>query len=128
MRFEMTVPDARFLYESRRHDVISISGTDVEAWLFHCHDSTSAATFQPRLSAAWLDERRVTLMLDDSLLQVCSKMGHTIWPDTPSGKGKPKQTLPFTLPLCEFHSHWVRGIGIGYETFCEVIAAARVEA
>ncbi|MAE67575.1 MAG: hypothetical protein CMJ18_25235 [Phycisphaeraceae bacterium] len=127
MRFEMTVPDARFVHGSIRHEPIPIPGTDVEAWLFECHDRTSAATFQPRRTAAWLDERRVKVMLDDRRIQVCTKLGHTIWPETPWHKNKPEQTLEYAEKLSEFNDRYVRSIGIPYDDFRKTIAAAVVE-
>lgn len=126
MRFDMTVFDARFLHGATNHEVIAIPDTDVEAWLFQCHDTTSAATFQPRLSAQWLDRRRVALMLDERRLQVCTKQGHTIWPAEPWTKGKPPQVSAFAMALSDFNSHWIRAVGMAYDAFRDVVGAARI--
>ena len=126
MHFEMTVFDAKFLHRSSGHEVIPIPDSDVEAWLFRCHDTTSAVTFQPRLTAQWLDHRRVSLMLDDRRVQACTKLGHTVWPETPWRKGKPEQVLPFDMALSDFCFHWIRCTGLAYDDFRQVITAARV--
>ena len=126
MRFDMTVYDSRFLYGARRWEAIQIADSDVEAWLFECHDGTGAAIFQPRLTAQWLDQRRVHLRFDDRRHQVCTKQGHTVWPPEPWSKGRPERLHDFSMTLAECGWHWVRSIGMTIDDFREVIRAARV--
>ena len=126
MRFQMTVYDSRFLYGAQRWEVIPIDGCDVEAWLFECHDGTSAAMFQSRLKAQWVDERRLDLQLDDRRLQVCTKNGHTIWPPTPWEKGKTERIIAYSMTLAECNWRWIRSVGMAIDDFREVICAARV--
>ena len=128
MRFEMTVYDSRFLYNAQRWEVIPIDKCDVEAWLFECHDGTGAAMFQSRLTAQWVDERRVHLRLDDRRLQICTKNGHTIWPQTPWEKGKPECVGEYSMTLADCNWRWVRAVGMAIDDFREVIRAARVTA
>ena len=127
MRFEMTVYDSRFLRGAHRREAIPIADSDVEAWLFECHDGSGAAIFQPRLTAQWLDRRRVHLKLDDRRLQICTKQGHTLWPAEPWGKGKPERVCNFSMTLAECAGRWVRSIGMSISDFRNVIRAARVE-
>ncbi len=124
MRFEMTVHDSRLLYGHRGHEVIPIPGTDVEAWLFECPDGTGAAMFQARRHAQWIDRRRISLRLDDRRIQVCTKLGHTVWPPEPWEKGKPEQVCDYSMELKECIWRWVRSVGMPLERFREVIAAA----
>jgi len=128
MRFEMTVYDSRFLHGTRRWETIPIPDSDVEAWLFECHDGSGAAIFQPRLTAQWLDQRRVHLKLDDRRLQICTKQGYTLWPAAPWTKGKPEGVRDFSMTLAECASHWVRSVGMVIDDFREVIRAARIAA
>ena len=128
MRFEMTVYDSRFLYGARRWEVIPIDGCDVEAWLFECHDGTGAAMFQSRLTAQWVDDRWVVLQLDDRRLQICTKNGHTLWPQTPWEKGKPECVGEYSMTLADCNWRWVRAIGMAIDDFRKVIGAARVTA
>ena len=126
MRFEMTVYDSRFLYGAQRWEVIPIEGSDVEAWLFECHDGTSAAIFQARLTAQWVDDRNLHLRLDDRRLQVCTKNGHTIWPQTPWEKGKPERIDAYSMTLADCNWRWIRAAGMAIDDFREVISTARV--
>jgi len=126
MRFEMTVYDSRFLHGARRWESVPIDNSDVEAWLFECHDGTGAAIFQSRLSAQWIDRRRVWLRLDDRRLQVCTKLGHTVWPQGPWTKGEPEGTHDFSMALSECTDRWVRAVGMAIDDFREVIRTARV--
>ena len=126
MRFEMTVYDSRFLYGARRWEVIPLDGCDVEAWLFECHDGTGATMFQSRLTAQWVDERRLHLLLDNRRLQICTKNGHTIWPQTPWEKGKPECIGEYSMTLADCNWRWVRAIGMAVDDFRKVIGAARV--
>lgn len=126
MRFDMTVYDSRFLHGARHWEIISIDGCDVEAWLFQCHDGTGAAMFQSRLTAQWIDDRRVHLQLDDRRLQVCTKNGHTVWPSTPWEKGKPERIDGYSMTLADCNWRWIRAVGMDYEDFREVIGAAHV--
>ena len=128
MCFEMTVYDSRFLYGARRWEVIPIDGCDVEAWLFECHDGTAAAMFQSRLTAQWVDDRWMHLQLDDRRLQICTKNGHTIWPQTPWEKGKPECVEEYRMTLADCNWRWVRGIGMAFDDFRKVIGAAHVTA
>jgi hypothetical protein len=134
LRFDMTVFDSRFLHGARRHTVLPITGTDIECWLFECHDSTCAATYQPRKTAAWLDERRLTLQLDSSCHQVCNKQGHTLWPPALPGKGTPrpdgKGTFTRSFAMLDFTTvgTWIRCHGTSFERFEVVVAAATVAA
>ena len=128
MRFEMTVYDSRFLYGARRWEVIPLDGCDVEAWLFECHDGTGAAMFQARLTAQWVDQRRLHLRLDDRRLQVCTKNGHTIWPQTPWEKGKPERVGEYSMTLADCNWRWIRSVGMAIDDFRKVIGAARVTA
>ncbi len=126
MRFEMTVYDSRFLYGVLRWEIIPIDDCDVEAWLFECHDGTAAAIFQSRLTAQWVDERRLHLRLDDRRLQICTKNGHTLWPPTPWEKGKPERIGEYSMTLADCNWRWVRAIGMAIDDFRKVIGAARV--
>ncbi len=126
MRFEMTVYDSRFLYGARRWESIPIQNCDVEAWLFECHDGTGAAIFQSRLRAQWIDRRRVCLRLDDRRHQVCTKLGHTLWPPQPWTKGKPEGVHDYSMALSECTDRWVRSVGAAIDEFREVIRTARV--
>ena len=128
MRFEMTVYDSRFLFEARHWDLIPLADSDVEAWIFECHDGTGAAMFQARRTAQWIDERRVHLELDDKRLQICDKQGYTLWPQTPWEKGKAEAVLPYSMTLKDCNWRWVRSLGMPFDSFREVIAAARVTA
>lgn len=126
MRFDMTVYDSRFLYGAQRWEVIPIEGCDVEAWLFECHDGTSAAIFQARLTAQWVDDRYIHLRLDDRRLQVCTKNGHTIWPQTPWEKGRPECIGAYSMTLADCNWRWIRAVGMAADDFREVISTARV--
>jgi len=128
MRFEMTVYDSRFLHGAQHWEAIPIADSDVEAWLFECYDNTGAAIFQARQTAQWIDERRIHLLLDDRRLQVCTKQGHTIWPQTPWEKGKAEAVLPYSMLLKECIWRWVRSVGMSLDSFRDVIRAARVTA
>ena len=128
MRFEMTVYDSRFLYGAQRWEVIPLDGSDVEAWLFECHDGTGTAMFQSRLTAQWVDNRRLHLQLDDRRLQVCTKNGHTVWPQTPWKKGKPEHVKEYSMTLADCNWRWVRAVGMAIDDFRKVIGAARVAA
>lgn len=126
MRFEMTVHDSRFLYGHRGYQVIPVPGADVEAWLFELPDGTGAAMFQARRHAQWIDRRRVRLRLDDRRIQVCTKLGHTVWPPEPWQKGKPERICDYGMELRECIWRWVRSVGMPLDRFRDVIAAAVV--
>lgn len=126
MCFEMTVYDSRFLYGARRWEVVPVPDSDVEAWLFECHDGTAAAIFQARRTAQWIDERCVQLQLDDRRIQVCSKLGHTLWPPEPWEKGKAETVRPYRMTLAQCNWRWVRSIGMAFDDFRQVIGAARI--
>ena len=125
MKFEMTVYDSRFLYGARRWESIPLPGSDIEAWLFECHDGSGAAIYQARLSAQWLDQRPIRVQLDPSRTLVCNKRGHTAWPPQPWGKGDSQELQPYTLTTAD--SHWLRTVGMNLDEFREVISAATVE-
>jgi hypothetical protein len=127
MRYEMTVYDSRFLHLARRVERTPISGSDVEAWIFECHDGTTAATFQARCTAQWLDERQVHLRLHDRRHQLSDKLGHTIWPACPWSKGKPEAEHEVSVPMKDWISRWVRGIGTDFDSFRLVINAVKVD-
>lgn len=126
MRFEMTVFDSRFLHGARHVEVVPTDGCDVEAWLFQCHDGTSAAMFQSRLRAQWVDKRQLHLQLDDRRLQVCTKNGHTVWPPTPWEKGKPERVDAYSMTLADCNWRWIRSVGMAYEDFRKIIRSAHV--
>lgn len=124
MRFEMTAYDSRFLYGTRRWETIPIRGSDIEAWLFECHDYSGAAIFQARLSAQWLDTRPIRLRLNPARLLVCDKRGHTVWPPTPWKKGDPEDLCDYQLTASD--SSWVRSVRMSFDDFREVISGATV--
>lgn len=126
MRFEMTLYDSRWLYGAQAPQVIPIDGTDVEAWVFECHDGTGAAIYQARRHAQWIDHRRVSLQLNTRTMQVWLKTGHTVWPETPWSKGTREETLEYSMTLIDANSHWIRGMGLDMDTFREVVGATRV--
>ncbi len=128
MRFEMTVYDSRFLHQARRWEPLALPGSDVEAWLFECHDGTGAATFQPRLTPQWLDRRRLRLKLNDRRHQLCDKQGHAVWPVAPWEKGEPEREHDVTVAMKEWINRWVRGVGTGMDEFRAVVEAARLTA
>lgn len=127
MRFEMTVYDSRFLFGAKPPEVIAVPDSDVEAWIFACHDGTGAAIFQSRNTAQWIDQRQVQLTLDDRRLQVCNKQGHTLWPAEPWTKGKDETLHTYRMPLSEAIWRWFRAVGMSYTDFKEVIRGARLE-
>ncbi len=126
MRFEMTVYDSRFLHDARRCETVQIADSDVEAWLFECHDGTSVAIFQARLSAQWIDKRRVHLQLDDRRLQVCTKLGHTIWPAEPWDKYKAETVGPYSMTIAECIWRWVHSVGMTFDGLKQVVGSAYV--
>ena len=128
MLFEMTVYDSRFLYGARRMETVAVVNSDVEAWLFECHDGTGAATFQARNTAQWIDQRQVRLQLDNHRIQVCNKQGHTLWPPEPWAKGMAEGVHEYGMTLAEANWRWVRSVGMRYDEFKEVIRGARVVA
>ena len=124
MRFEMTVHDSRFLHEAKRWEVVPVPDSDVEAWLFECHDGMPAAMFQARLSAQWLDKRPILLTLDATRHQVCTKLGHTVWPPAPWRKGMPEDACPYCLTTSD--SYWVRAPRLSFDDFRNVIGGAKL--
>ena len=127
LRFEMTVYDSRFLLGAAPPEIIALPGSDVEAWLFACQDTTAAAMFLSPRTAQWIDERRVHLKLHTQSLQVCTKSGHTVWPAKPWQKGDPEQVCAYSMTLSDCNWYWVRSVGMAYDDFRAVIAAATVE-
>ncbi|MDP6449390.1 MAG: hypothetical protein QF773_01130 [Lentisphaeria bacterium] len=125
MKFEMTVYDSRFLYGARRWEPVPLAGSDIEAWLFECHDGSSAAIYQARLSAQWLDHRPIRLQLDPSRILVCNKRGHTAWPSQPWEKRDSEELQPYTLTTAD--SLWLRTVSMKFDEFRELISTATVE-
>jgi len=123
MRFEMTVYDSRFLAGAHPPRVIPVPGTDVEAWVFELYDTTSAAIFQSRLTMQYYDQRPIRLLLDPTRSQLCTTTGLTVWP-TPPRRATSQELESVTLRTAD--RHWVRGIGMGVDEFCQVIASATV--
>ena len=126
MRFEITVLDSRFLYQARRIETVSIPDSDVEGWIFECFDGTSAAIFQARRTAQWLDKRRIQLHLDDRRTQVSTKLGHTLWPPTPWAKGKEEHISEYSMTMADCNWRWIRSISMPFDNFCNVIQDARL--
>ena len=126
LRFEMTVYDSRFLYGAQPPEIVALPGSDVGAWLFAGQDTTSAAMFLARRTAQWIDERRLHLRLHTRSLQVCTKSGHTVWPRKPWQKGDPEAVCPYSMTLSDCNWYWVRSVGIAYDDFRAIIAAADV--
>ena len=127
LRFEMTVYDSRFLLGAAPPEIIALPGSDVEAWLFACQDTTAAAMFLSPRTAQWIDERRVHLKLHTQSLQVCTKSGHTVWPAKPWQKGDPEQVCSYSMMLSDCNWYWIRSVGMAYDDFRAVIAATMVE-
>jgi len=102
--------------------------------LTHCQtkkafsESPPRNFFQARRTAQWIDQRTIHLQLDDRRLQVCSKLGHTLWPQQPWEKGKVEEVRPYHMTLAQCNWRWVRSVGIAFEDFRQVIGAARVSA
>ena len=126
LRFEMTVYDSRFLYGAQPPEIVALPGSDVGAWLFAGQDTTSAAMFLARRTAQWIDERRLHLRLHTRSLQVCTKSGHTVWPRKPWQKGDPEAVCAYSMTLSDCNWYWVRSVGIAYDDFRAIIAAADV--
>ena len=124
IQFEMTVYDSRFLYGARRWEVIPLSGSDIEAWLFELHDGTGAAIFLARLSSLTFDKRPVLLHLDAQRIHVCNKLGFTVWPPAPWNKNLPDDICPYCLTTAD--NYWVRTVRMAFDDFRKVIAAAVV--
>lgn len=122
MRFEMTVFDSRFLQSTKRWEVIRFPDSDVEAWLFDLHDGTPAAMFQSRLKAQWLDERPIDLRLNPVRVQVCTTMGHTVWPLRPWRKGDSEEPESYRLRTKD--NLWVRGMRVSLDELRNVISSA----
>ena len=125
MKFEMTVYDSRFLYGARSWESVPLAGSDIEAWLFECHDGSSAAIYQARLSAQWLDHRPIRLQLDPGRILVCNKRGHTAWPPKPWEKRDSQELQSYTLTTAD--SRWLRTVGMKFDEFRELISTATVE-
>jgi hypothetical protein len=126
MRFDMTVYDSRWLYGAKEPQILPIPESDVEAWVFECHDGTGAAIFQARHHAQWIDERRVSLDLDTMRIQVWNKRGHAVWPSEPWAKGDPIETQEYSMTLAQSIWNWIRAINMDMDTFRQVIGATRV--
>ncbi len=124
MRFEMTMHDSRFLKGAKVVEIIPIPNSDVEAVLFELYDETFAAIYQARLTPQRMDDRPITINLDPTRMQVCTKLNHTIWPTKVWQKGDPSESVPFQFRTRDWY--WVRSLGISLEGFREFIAAAVV--
>ena len=126
MRFEMTVHDSRFICGAKAPQVIPLPDSDVEGWVFECHDGTAAAIFQTRRHAQWIDDRRIELQLNTMRHQVWNKRGHTLWPETEWAKHDPIETKIYTFTLAQAIWRWIRTTNMPMAPFQKVIAAARV--
>ena len=126
MRFEMTVYDTRWLYGAKEPQALPIPDSDVEAWIFECHDGSGAAMYQARRHAQWIDQRRVTVRLNTRRTQVWGKRGHALWPAEQWAKGDPEEMLEYTMTLIEANWRWIRGIEMDMKSFTELVVAARV--
>jgi hypothetical protein len=123
--FGMMVYDSRFLHGARRWEVIPIAGSDVEAVLFECHDGSPAAIFQARLTAQWLDKRPIRLLLDANRIQVCTKMGFTVWPASPPPpRAEGQDVRPFELTTSD--QYWVRGVNLSLDALRQTVSSAAV--
>ncbi len=127
LRFEMTVYDSRFLYGAQPPETIPLPGSGVAAWLFACQDTTAAAMFLSPRTAQWIDQRRIHLSLHTQSLQVCSKSGHTVWPRKPWQKGDAEEVCAYSMKLSDCNWYWIRSVGMAYDDFRAVVAAAAVE-
>lgn len=125
MRFDMTVFDATFLHEARRHMFFAVGGTDIEACVFELHDGTPAALFQSRLHAQWLDLREIWISLDPVRVQICTKLGHTVWPARPRQKGDDDEMVAYHWKMNE--DRWIRGIQMGFDELRSVVASAIIK-
>ena len=121
MRFEMTVHDSRFLVGFHRMAKVPISDSDIEAWIFECHDGSSAAIYQGRMTAQWIDERRISIELNNRRNQVCTKLGHTVWPEKPWKKGDREQMNRYSMTLADAIWYWIRAISMSFDELKAVI-------
>jgi hypothetical protein len=124
MRFEMTMHDSRFIKGAKVVEIIAIPNSDVEAVVFELYDETFAAIYQARLTPQRVDDRMITVNLDPTRTQVCTKLNHTIWPTKVWQKGDPSVSVPVQFKTRDYY--WVRSLAISYEGFREMIAGAVV--
>lgn len=127
MIFEMTVYDARFLHGAKLRETLAIGDSDIEALLFECYDGSSAAIFQARLSAQWLDRRPIKLKLDPDKVLLCTKLGHTDWPSKDWKKDDPDQLYAHTTTTAD--SLWLRTTGMGgmgFDGLREIVTSAEI--
>ena len=122
MRLEMTVPDARFLLGARQLDTIPLQGSDIVACFFELEDGAPAAVYQSRQHAQWLDKRLIQLQLDPTRIQVCTKLGHTVWPPRPMQKGDSDAPQPYRLATSE--DRWLIAYRMNLSDFRKVVASA----
>ena len=94
--------------------------------IFACHGGTGAAICQARRHAQWIDQRRISVQLNNRTMQVCLKTGHTVWPGEPWAKELPEETSEYSMTLIDANSHWIRGMGLEMDTFREVVSATRI--
>ena len=124
MAFEMTVYDARFLYGAKRRQTLAIAGSDIEAWVFECYDGTSAAIFQARLTAQWLDRRAISLELDPGRVMFCTTLGHTVWPAKPWKKGDSDTPCPYEITTAD--ALWLRTTRMSFDDLCQLVSLAKI--
>lgn len=122
MKYEMNVYDSRFLKGSKLRETIKIGSTDIEAFIFELYDGTFAALYQSRLSEFWLDRRPITIMLDPTVVYICTTMGPSIWPKDVNAKaGVVAYTMTASMP-----AKWLRGHRICFSEFRDLVANAKV--
>lgn len=124
MRFEMTMHDSRFMKGATVREIVLLPGSDVEAVIFELYDETFAAIYQARLTPQRVDDRIITVNLDPTRTQVCTKLNHTVWPKRVWQKGDQSVSEPVQFKTRDYY--WVRSLGISYEGFREMIAGAAV--
>ena len=124
MIFEMTVYDTRFLHGAKLRETLAIGDSDIEALLFECYDGSSAAIFQARLSAQWLDRRPIKLKLYPDKVMLCTTLGHTAWPSKPWKKGDPDQLYAHTITTAD--CLWLRTTRMGFDGLREIVTSAEI--
>ena len=83
--------------------------------------------FHSRRSAQWLDGRTVQLTLSNTRHQVCTKQGHTLWPEHPLWPGpgavrRAEELSEYSMTLAECNWRWVRGVE-SFERFRDDVIA-----
>ena len=124
MVFEMTVYNARFLYGAKLRETLTIGNSDIEALLFECYDGSSAAIFQARLTAQWLDRRPISLELDPSRVMLCSTLGYTAWPPKPWKKGDSDAPCPYKMTTAD--ALWLRTTRMSFDDLSKLVSSAKI--